>query len=60
MSPIEREEFLRGGVTKVDVLAHAVDIVADGNAVSGQTGLLFVGRLEEDNSPNVNLWCGSS
>ena len=55
VSPIEREEFLRGGVTKVDVLAHAVDISPTETPFRFRQDILFVGRLEEDDSPNVDL-----
>ena len=55
VSPIEREEFLRGGVTKADVLAHAVDIAPTETPFRGRQDFLFVGRLEEDDLPNVDF-----
>ena len=54
VSPIEQAEFRKAGVARVDVLAHAVDVVRTDKPFRGRQDFLFVGRLEEDDSPNVD------
>lgn len=54
VSPLELEEFRAAGVTKVNLLAHAVDLVPTSRTFGGRQHFLFVGRLEENDSPNVD------
>jgi GT2 family glycosyltransferase len=54
VSQLERAEFKRLGVKRVELLGHAVEPSPGTTSFSDRRDLLFVGRLEEEYSPNVD------
>jgi glycosyltransferase involved in cell wall biosynthesis len=58
VSPLEARAFERAGVRDVQVLSHGVDLRPTTRPFQDRRNLLFVGRLSEEGSPNVDalLW----
>src|SRR5271166_3970042 len=57
VSPHECAEFRRLGVDNVEVLGNLLDPAPGQESFAARRGLLFVGRLNEDGSPNVDGLC---
>jgi glycosyltransferase involved in cell wall biosynthesis len=58
VSPGEAAQFRAAGLPDVRVLGHAVRLAPTAPDAAARAGLLFVGALDEDASPNVDglLW----
>ena len=58
VSEADAEKFRAGGIRRVSVLGHAVETVKAPAPFSARNGLLFVGNLDSDDSPNVDsvMW----
>jgi len=54
VSPAERQMFLDAGYDNVHVVAEYVDASIGDSEPSARSGLLFVGNLDYDDSPNVD------
>jgi GT2 family glycosyltransferase len=54
----ERQTFLSHGVSRVEVVGHSIDSLAAPRGFEGRDGLLFVGAVYEDDSPNADslIW----
>ncbi len=52
ISEAEAGEFRRGGVAHVEVLSHALDVTPTPDSFDDRSGLLFVGAIYEEGSPN--------
>ncbi len=58
VSPLEAEHFRAAGYANVHVLGHSLESDPTPTPFEERSGLLFVGRLTEDDSPNTDslLW----
>ena len=58
VSEAEAELFRKEGRERVFVLGHGLEPIAETAAFDGRRGLLFVGALKQEHSPNVDslLW----
>ena len=58
ISEAEAGEFRRGGIEHVEMLGHAIDVTPTPDSYEDRSGLLFVGAIYEDGSPNGDsmLW----
>ena len=58
VSDAEADLFREHGLERVLVLGHGMDLVPEPAAFDGRRGLLFVGALKDEHSPNVDslLW----
>jgi len=55
VSEKDRRHFAEAGLQNIEVIGHALDYAATSNPdISARGGLLFVGNLDYDNSPNVD------
>jgi GT2 family glycosyltransferase/SAM-dependent methyltransferase len=54
VNPTEAQHFIEAGHSDVQVLGHSIDLQATVEGYDERQGLLFVGRLSEDDSPNAD------
>jgi glycosyltransferase involved in cell wall biosynthesis len=54
VSETERRTFCEHGVAHVEVLGHCLEAAPQPPGLAGREGLLFVGAVHEDNSPNAD------
>ncbi len=54
VSQSEGEHFIRAGYTDVRILSHSIEVQPTPAGHAERQDLLFVGRLEEDDSPNAD------
>lgn len=54
VSEQERHIFLQQGITTVDIIGHAVTIQPSITPYENRTGILFIGNMDADYSPNVD------
>jgi len=54
VSRLEEREFRKAGVPDVDVLGYPVDLDPTQRPFKARQDFLFVGRMEEEDSPNVD------
>jgi glycosyltransferase involved in cell wall biosynthesis len=54
VSNLEKDIFQENGCKSVALVSHSADSVKELKSIGDRSGLLFVGRMVEENSPNVD------